>query len=247
MSESFEQAVRSAAASLRAQADPVAAPIRKAYLKSPFEVLGCTVPTVRKAAKAVHRVHKKTERSTLLEPLERLWASPVHDDRILAMALAQLYVDRFKAGDVETLFGRWLGDCQTWDHTDGISASVVGVIALHQPDAWRTIAAWSDDAWMWRRRASLLAHIPAIRQGNLRFAQFRESCDKLIDEREFFIRKAIGWVLREMATRDPDLNERLLLEFGPRASRLTIREATRRLPAERRARLLAILERSPAH
>jgi 3-methyladenine DNA glycosylase AlkD len=244
MAERLDEAVQVAAASLREKADPVAAPGRKAYLKTSLEVLGCTVPTVRAAAKAAWHAHKTAERTMLIGPLELLWASPVHDDRILAIALAQLFRDRFTATDVAGLFTGWLRDCRTWDLTDGLSTDVVGWIALRDPDAWPVIAGWTGDDWMWRRRASILAHIPAIRRGTLRVEQFRESCVALIDEREFFIRKAIGWALREIATWDPDLIERLLLDFGHRASGLSLREATRRLPVERRAGILDRLQRT---
>lgn len=244
MAEPFDEAVRTAARSLRAQADPVTAPGRKAYLKTSLEVLGCTVPTVRATAKAAWHTHKTAERAMLIGPLDLLWASPVHDDRILAIALAQLFRDRFTATDVGGLFARWLRDCQTWDLTDGLSTDVVGWIALRDPDTWPVIAGWTGDDWMWRRRASVLAHIPAIRRGTLRIDQFRGSCARLIDEREFFIRKAIGWALRELATRDPGMTERLLLDFGDGASGLTLREATRRLPVERRARILDRLQRT---
>jgi 3-methyladenine DNA glycosylase AlkD len=243
MVEPFGAAVQAAATSLREQADPVAACGRKAYLKTSLEVLGCTVPTVRAAAKAAWHAHQTAERTMLIGPLDLLWTSPVHDDRVLAMALAQLFRDRFTTTDVAGPFARWLRDCQTWDLTDGLSTDVVGWIALRDPDAWPVIAGWTSDEWMWRRRASVLAHIPAIRRGALRVEQFRDSCITLVDEREFFIRKAIGWALRELATRDPDMTERLLLDFGNRASGLTLREATRRLPAGILDRLQRITSR----
>jgi 3-methyladenine DNA glycosylase AlkD len=62
-----------------------------------------------------------------------------------------------------------------------------------------------------------------------------------VDEKKFFIRKAIGWTLREIAQTDPALAEKLIREFWDRASGMTRREALRRLPAARRKVLLAEL------
>jgi 3-methyladenine DNA glycosylase AlkD len=236
-------AVGAAQAALRAAADPAKAPGRKAYLKTDLEVLGCTLPNVRAAARAVKRAHHAPARDEIVAALTALWASPVHDDRVLAVILAGLYARLFDAGDVAGWLRDWLADCRTWDLVDGLSTFVVGEIALRDAAAWPVIDGWSRDPWMWLRRAAVLAHVPAIRQGALRRRQFRDTCRRLVDEREFFIRKAIGWALREIATRDPDLVEALLADFGARASGLTLREATRRLPPERRAVILAKLER----
>jgi 3-methyladenine DNA glycosylase AlkD len=53
----------------------------------------------------------------------------------------------------------------------------------------------------------------------------------MLHEREFFIRKAIGWVLREVSKKRPSLVQEFLREHGERASGLTMREATKYLPA----------------
>jgi 3-methyladenine DNA glycosylase AlkD len=55
----------------------------------------------------------------------------------------------------------------------------------------------------------------------------------MLDEREFFIRKAIGWVLRDTARERPDLVYQWILPRAERASGVTLREAVKRLsPAQ---------------
>jgi len=51
----------------------------------------------------------------------------------------------------------------------------------------------------------------------------------MLEEREFFIRKAIGWVLREVAKKRPALVKRFVRRYGSRMSGLTLREATKNL------------------
>jgi len=63
--------------------------------------------------------------------------------------------------------------------------------------------------------------------------------DAMPDEREFFIRKAIGWVLRDTAKRRPDLVFEWLLPRAARASGVTVREAVKPLPGDQRAAILA--------
>ena len=81
------------------------------------------------------------------------------------------------------------------------------------------------------RRTALLAQLRALRHGGGDFALFAEIAAPMLEEREFFIRKAIGWVLREVSKKRPELVRDFLAEHGARASGLTRREASKYLPA----------------
>jgi hypothetical protein len=81
------------------------------------------------------------------------------------------------------------------------------------------------------------AHLPPRwprRLRPLRSLRGRHAC-----EREFFIRKAIGWVLRDTGRRRPDLVYEWLLPRAARASAVTIREAVKPLSPVQRAAILA--------
>lgn len=78
-----------------------------------------------------------------------------------------------------------------------------------------------------------------MRRGEGDWPRFERYAEPLVDDNEFFIRKAIGWLLREAATHEPD---RVVAFVEPRVARLsgvTWREATRKLPARERTRLNA--------
>jgi 3-methyladenine DNA glycosylase AlkD len=107
-------------------------------------------------------------------------------------------------------------------------------------DAW----AWDGDFWV--RRASLLAELRPIRRG-ADLDRFLARAEPMLDEREFFIRKAIGWVLREAGKRRPESVVAWLTPRTHRASGVTMREAVKYLPAADAARLTtAYRERRPA-
>lgn len=61
----------------------------------------------------------------------------------------------------------------------------------------------------------------------------------MLEEKEFFIRKAIGWVLRDTAKKRPELVFDWLLPRAHRASGVTIREAVKHLSADQRETVLA--------
>jgi 3-methyladenine DNA glycosylase AlkD len=105
---------------------------------------------------------------------------------------------------------------------------------------------WAADDDFWLRRAALLAWLRPLRDG-APLDRFLTYADRMLDEREFFIRKAIGWVLREVGKRRPDEVSHWLAPRTHRASGVTMREATKRLPvAERERLMLAYREHRPA-
>lgn len=98
---------------------------------------------------------------------------------------------------------------------------------------------WAKDQDLWVRRASLLTHLPGLRRGAGDFERFCAIADALLDEREPFIRKAIGWVLRETGKQRPDLVTGWLLPRAQRAAGPTVREAVKYLPESDRRRIAA--------
>jgi 3-methyladenine DNA glycosylase AlkD len=85
-----------------------------------------------------------------------------------------------------------------------------------------------------------------LRRGAGDFPRFTRYADQMLEEREFFIRKAIGWVLRETARRRPDLVADWLAPRIHRASGVTVREAVKPLPPAQRDALVAAYRARPA-
>ena len=85
----------------------------------------------------------------------------------------------------------------------------------------------------------MLALLRPLRRGEGDFARFGRYADAMLEEKEFFIRKAIGWILRETSKKRPDLVWRWLSPRAERASGLTVHEGSKYLPAAQRKALLA--------
>jgi 3-methyladenine DNA glycosylase AlkD len=102
----------------------------------------------------------------------------------------------------------------------------------------RTLDRWARDDDFWVRRASLLAELAPLKHG-APFEPFARRADALLEEREFFIRKAIGWVLRDTAKRRADEVFAWLAPRTDRVSGVTIREAVKYLDERRASRLMA--------
>jgi 3-methyladenine DNA glycosylase AlkD len=155
-----------------------------------------------------------------------------------AVELLELGSALLCAGDVE-LLERLLRESRTWALVDGLAASVVGPLVEREPSLGPTLDRWAADDDFWLRRSALLALLGPLRRGGGDWERFARYADSMLEEREFFIRKAIGWVLRDTSRKRPDLVADWLEPRAARASGVTVREAVKHLPEERRERILA--------
>ncbi len=223
---------------LRTRGTPDRAAHEKAYLKSQLEHYGASVPAVRAVAKGFASQHPSLQHDDLAALVTALWSRPVHECRMVTVELLDIYVVRLEPEDA-TLIERLLREAGTWALVDGLSASVMGNLVERFPELGAVLDRWAVDEDFWIRRAALLALLVPLRRGAGDFDRFSRYADGMLDEREFFIRKAIGWVLRDTARKRPDLVYQWLLPRASRASGVTIREAVKPLTEGQRAALLA--------
>jgi 3-methyladenine DNA glycosylase AlkD len=205
-------------ARLRPHAVPGRAEGERRYLKSALHHLGVPMPRLRSTTRAFLRDHGDLDATARLRLVPLLWDRQVHELRRIAVLLLEDAADDLDADTLNLL---------------------EGLIALHDDRVWQRTDRWVADDDLWVRRTALLAHLPALRIDRTRFEHFAGQADALLDDGEFFIRKAIGWVLREVARRDPAVVTAWLEPRTSHVSGVTIREAVRYLPAGDRDRLLA--------
>jgi 3-methyladenine DNA glycosylase AlkD len=227
---------------LRAAGTPERAAKEKAYLKSSLEHAGANLPAIRASAKRVRRDHPDLDAPEVLALAGELWAVPLHERRMVAVVLLEQYADRLGPGDV-TPIEPFLRDSRTWALIDGLAGDVVArIVARHPGDEVvdSVLRRWAVDPDFWVRRSALLAHLGTLRRGGSfdGWSRFTEFADGMLDEREFFIRKAIGWVLREAGKARPDLVATWLAPRVGRVSGVTLREAVRYLAEPDRASLM---------
>jgi 3-methyladenine DNA glycosylase AlkD len=218
---------------------PQRADQERAYLKSELRHLGVSVSAIRKAALQLLCEHPELEREDILGLVDALWSEPVHERRMAAVEILDARAQLLRPDDLR-LLERLLRESRTWALVDGLAAKVVGGLRERYPDdVETTLEAWSRDPDLWVRRASLLAYLVVLRSGRGDFDAFARKADRMLDEREFFICKAIGWVLRDTGRRRPALVTGWLEPRLGRAAGMTIREAVKHLPEVDRKRLLA--------
>jgi 3-methyladenine DNA glycosylase AlkD len=234
-----EKAARTVTDAMRPLGTPERAAQEKRYLKSDLEFFGVTVPDMRRAVRAVARSYPGLGREAVLAWAIALWRGPVHERRMAAVEVLTVAVQSLAAEDLPAV-EKLIREAGTWALVDGLACSVAGGIALRHPSSWALIDAWASDQEFWVRRSALLALLPGIRAGRPDLPRFTAYAEPMLAEKEFFIRKAIGWVLREISQRNPrwaaEWTERHISEM----SGVTFREVVRRLPEDDADRLRSL-------
>lgn len=204
----------------------------KRYLKSPIDHLGVSLPQTRRVTRSWIRGRDLND-AQLWELVQVMWASNWYEVRSAAVevlvvhskSLERQWFDRLRSL-IDTTF--------TWALVDPLSTDVTAILlATIDRAVWEPILmSWSADPNFWVRRASMLSQLRALRHPDFDASLFFGFADAMLDEKEFFIRKAIGWILRDMSKRRPDDVEQWMRPRIERMSAVTYREAVKYLPPE---------------
>lgn len=208
----------------------------KRYLKSAMIHYGATVPFTRSTGMNWCRTHRGAARQEILGVVEALWGSGVFEARMASAEILKISSDKLLVGDF-ALLERLLRESRTWALVDTISTGACNLLHLRFPESGMVLDRWAADGDFWLRRAAMLTLLRPLAKGGGDFDRFSRYADEMLEEREFFIRKAIGWILREISKKRPDLAAGWLRPRKHRASGLTMREATKHLSPELREEL----------
>ena len=218
--------IRAINAALSERADPKKAPGMQAYMKSEMPYLGVSSALVREACKEIfpqHELHDaKDWRDTCLE----LWRSAKHREaRYAAIELTgwrpyRAYWDL----DAMPMFEEMIVTGAWWDYVDAIATNRVGPILKKHPGPMKkAMRRWSRSKDLWKRRTSILSQNRFKEETDVELLY--DCIEPSIGSNEFFLRKAIGWALRELARSKPKEVARFVRDNEERLSGLSKREA----------------------
>lgn len=221
---------------LAAIGDPSRAAQEKRYLKSRLRFHGATLPQIERVVRSFTVEWPIAGRDQLVALVAALWQEPVHDRRMAAVMLLERHRQLLGVSDLD-LLEHLIRESGTWAYVDALATTVVGPICAGVPAAGGILDRWAADPDFWVRRSALLSQLRPLRDG-APLERFGRYADAMLDEKEFFIRKAIGWVLREAGKRRPAEVSAWLGPRTHRASGVTMREAVKYLPEAEAARLM---------
>lgn len=214
---------------VRQQLEPLAdaerAAAMAAYMRHRFAFFGIPTPTRRQAVRPLLRAPQTA--AELLDHAGQLWAMAERECQYVAVDLLARQVKRLGPENLPALLAL-VREKSWWDSVDGLAGVIGDLLRPLPPDeAGAAMAAALRDDSLWVRRLAML-HQLGWREATDRQRLF-DYARQLASEPDFFIRKAIGWALRDYARHNPDAVRDFLARDGAILSPLSRREAAKHL------------------
>jgi 3-methyladenine DNA glycosylase AlkD len=155
--------------------------------------------------------------------VQQLWMQEKRECQYAATDLLLMYKGLWTQETID-LFKMCITQRSWWDTVDDIATNCVGALCLRFPDLiHRVLDLWIKDTNMWLRRSALLFQLKY--KQNTGAQRLFKYCAETMHEKEFFIRKAIGWVLREYSKTCPEAVAQFVSDHSSELSSLSKREA----------------------
>jgi 3-methyladenine DNA glycosylase AlkD len=224
-----------------AHADPALAAPMQAYMKSALPFHGIPAPLRRRLTAEAVAAHPCADTPALAQAMEALWRDArFREERYAAVELPRLgrRHPKLVSFALLPLAEHFVVDGAWWDLVDDLSGNLIARLLERHPQEMKPVLRrWARGDELWLRRAAMLAQrkleaaafdpvllydtiLPSL--GDPRFAD------------EFFIRKGIGWALRERSYAAPDEVRAFCREYAAQLAPLTWREALKAIERRRR-------------
>lgn len=202
------------------------------YAKTDMPMYGIQKPERAEVEKAMYQ-HigdaVKDDHNQYTACVQALWNLPHREEKYLAIDLAMRYKQHICPASMPLYESMLREEYMWWDLCDPMAIHLVGGVALRFPSETEgTLRSWIDDPdSLWIRRTAILSQLMHKKKTN--DSMLFEFCRTRMHEKEFFIRKAIGWALRQHSRIQPDLVAAFLTTEKASLSGLSYREGAKHL------------------
>ena len=161
----------------------------------------------------------------VLEIARACWKLPEREYQYFAMKLLRRHAKKLEAPAIAVV-EELIATKSWWDTVDELASNVVGPLVTRHPALKKTMDAWAKSENLWLARSAIL-HQLKYRDKTDATRLFRY-CAARAGEKDFFMRKAIGWALRVYSATDPEAVRAFVAEH-PKLSALSAKEALRKI------------------
>ena len=201
----------------------------RAYLKTEMPMLGVSRPDQKRMFRETFARHVPADRAAWESSALALQAEPEREFRYAAIAWTQGFRKKHLVPASVPLLERLIVEGAWWDLVDDLAVHSVGpIVARHRAELDPILDAWIEHEDLWLRRTAILAQI-ALKPDQVDEQQLFRYCRAQAADKTFWIRKAIGWALRDHARDRPDPVRAFLAAHGEELSGLSRREASKHL------------------
>lgn len=215
---------------LQLNADSIKAPIMQAYMKSAMPYHGVQAPLLRDCCRRLFRDEDFATVDVWRRSVLEVWrGARYREERYVAIALTgDRRAAAFQNPKLLPLYEEIVVAGAWWDYVDEIASRRIGPILKKYPAPMRKkMLVWSKSENIWKRRTSILCQLRFKRDTDL---DLLYACiEPSLDSKEFFLRKGIGWALRQYAWTDPAEIRSYVRRNRSQLSALTVREALKNI------------------
>ncbi len=198
-----------------------------AYMKTKMPFWGIKKPERVPVYRELKRDHAPRDHDEYVACVGALWAMPHREEKYAAIEFAIAH-RAFIGSASLPLYERMIREGAWWDLVDPLAANAVGAVWLKERSSTEVLMdRWIDDDDMWIRRTALIGQLR--HKADLDRDRLFRYCRRRAHEKEFFIRKAIGWALRDCSYSAPEAVQAFLQEHGDELSGLSRREGSKHL------------------
>jgi 3-methyladenine DNA glycosylase AlkD len=211
---------------LEAAGDPQRAAQQQAYMKSEMPFAGVATPGLRKISREVFSAHPQPSPAHWTDAILGLWrGAKYREERHAAIGLARAKpYQAFRTPAACPMFEEMIVTGAWWDYVDEISINLIGGLLRDHTEFTRAVLmGWTRDADLWRRRSAIIAQLKFKADTDLEL--LLAAIEPAMESKEFFLRKAIGWALREHSKTDPAFVVDFVTRNAAALSGLSKREA----------------------
>lgn len=222
-----EDVVKFVGTQLEASADAEKAAQMAQYMKTQMPFYGVQKPGREHIARTVKWHFRPSSQEEYDHLVRLLWAQPHREEKYLAVQFARTF-RLFITSDALPLYEFLIRDGAWWDFVDDVSIRLVGSVLRREREVVSELLdRWIEDENRWIRRAAIISQV--MHRADTDEARLFAYCQKCLTETDPFIRKAIGWALRDYAKAAPARVARFVKDHGDAMAPITYTEATRGL------------------
>ena len=210
-------------------ADPIKAPEMQRYMKSDMPFRGVQMPARAALAARLFAEHPLSDSDSWVATVLELWrGARYREERYLALDLTghRNYAG-WQSPELLPLYEELVVTGAWWDFVDVVASRRIGPLVRAYPEQLvPAMRSWSRDADRWKRRTSIICQLGS--KAGTDTELLAGNIEANLDDRDFFLRKGIGWALREFARSEPGW-VLAFVDAHPTLSPLSRREATKHL------------------
>lgn len=199
-------------------------------------VLAIRVPEIRKIAEPfAKKLKKEKDFVSAIKIADEFYKTGIFEEATISESILNEFKNYFDNLTFDK-FDQWIDCMKNWANIDMFCGWLITPIILKDENKIKTIFQWTKSQNHWRRRASAVSLVKAVRKG-IYLKQALLIAKELIQDEDDMVQKGVGWLLKEAGGKFPDETVQFLIKNQPK-SRLVIRLACEKLSAENKEKVM---------